>query len=398
MRVWIENPFDTLPFEGGRPQRYYLMSEAFARAGHRVVCWTADFNHMLKRRRVFDAAVLEKLPFAVETVPTRPYSRNVGLARVLSHRAYAREWGRLAEAYAKWHGRPDVIVISTPPLSTGDVAIRLARKFGAKLVVDVMDAWPQTFYRLLPFGFRWLKGVLFSSARAAARRQLRSADLVTGVAERYGRLARAAGASRFHLAYHGIDLAAAPLPAARSAASAALRLAYVGSMGRTYDLETVVETVARMPEVKLTLAGGGEKRPELERLASELGCASRVRFLGYLDEVGLTSLLSESDVGVVPMDADSFVGVPYKFGDYSRAGLAIVSSLAGESAAMLQRYGAGLRYLGGNADDLVSALRRLRPRLDAARSASRRMAEEEFDAEKIYSEYVRTVERLREEG
>ena len=36
MTVWIENPFDNLPAEGFRPQRYWLMAEAFAKAGHDV--------------------------------------------------------------------------------------------------------------------------------------------------------------------------------------------------------------------------------------------------------------------------------------------------------------------------------------------------------------------------
>ena len=32
MTVWIQNPFDNLPCEGYRKQRYWLMAEAFARA------------------------------------------------------------------------------------------------------------------------------------------------------------------------------------------------------------------------------------------------------------------------------------------------------------------------------------------------------------------------------
>ena len=45
MTVWIQNPFDNLPQEGFRKQRYWLMAEAFVRAGHDVVYWTSDFSH-----------------------------------------------------------------------------------------------------------------------------------------------------------------------------------------------------------------------------------------------------------------------------------------------------------------------------------------------------------------
>ena len=51
MLVWIQNPFDNLPAEGYRKQRYWLMAEAFLRAGHRVVYWTSDFSHARKGKR-----------------------------------------------------------------------------------------------------------------------------------------------------------------------------------------------------------------------------------------------------------------------------------------------------------------------------------------------------------
>ena len=52
MRVWIENPFDNLPSEGFRPQRFWLMARAFAAAGHDVTLWTSDFNHTTKKARI----------------------------------------------------------------------------------------------------------------------------------------------------------------------------------------------------------------------------------------------------------------------------------------------------------------------------------------------------------
>ena len=54
MTVWIVNPFDNLPPEGYRPQRYWLMARAFARAGHRVTYWSSDFSHAHKAPRKFN--------------------------------------------------------------------------------------------------------------------------------------------------------------------------------------------------------------------------------------------------------------------------------------------------------------------------------------------------------
>jgi hypothetical protein len=51
MTIWINNPFDFLPGEGARPQRYGLLCRALAQAGHHVVWWSSDWNHLEKVRR-----------------------------------------------------------------------------------------------------------------------------------------------------------------------------------------------------------------------------------------------------------------------------------------------------------------------------------------------------------
>ena len=384
MRVWIENPFDNLPAEGFRPQRYWLMAEAFARAGHDVVLWTADFNHTTKAKRVLCAAAAR--PFALELVHEPPYSSNVSLGRMYSHWRYAREWARRAVAYAKSHGAPDVVVASTPPLCACAAARRLARRFGAKVVVDVMDAWPETFERVVP---RWALWPL----RRAAKANYLGADLVTVVADRYIELVRGYGyagdAERF---YHGIDMADGAFEERVPAKDRPLALAYVGNLGRTYDLATVVRALAWLPDATLDIAGRGEGEEPLRRLAADLGLGERVRFRGYLGEDEMVSLLAKCGVGVVPMSAESFVGVPYKFCDYARAGLAIVSSLGGESAKLLAKYGAGALYRASDPASLARAL----SSLDAAKCGAnaRRMAEIELDAASIYNAYVARVSWL----
>ena len=252
MTAWIENPFDNLPAEGFRPQRYWLMAEAFARAGHRAVLWTSDFSHAEKRRRRF-VSPLADAPFEVRLVPTRPYSGNVSLGRVASHMAYARAWRDLALAAPG--PAPDVIVASMPPLSTGKVALELARRFGAKLVADMQDAWPETFLRLAPRPLRPVAKAALAPLSLSARRLLRGADLVTGVCDRYRDMALGAGAKDYRRAYLGMRLP--PRPPARRPGQP-LRIVYAGGIGRTYDLATVLDALAMIEGATLDIAGKGE--------------------------------------------------------------------------------------------------------------------------------------------
>ena len=392
MRVWIINPFDNLPLEGYRPQRYWLLSQAFAEAGHDVVYWTSDFSHANKAPRVVDDPTkwpegypnCSNVRFSVVLVPTPPYAKNVSFARIRSHRALARNW--LAAAMEQEH-KPGLILASLPPIGLPLAAKAYADEVGAKFIVDIMDDWPGTFYRLLPRGLRWLGPVLFSGSRRKARYLYSHAALVTGCSDRYGALARSAGAPAFYRAYHGIEFPRSNNQTIKqSKQSNDLSLLYLGNLGRTYDLPTLLKAVEKMPDVTLDVAGAGAQ----ESLLKACRCA-RVRFHGYCGAERLEALLKQADIGIVPMQPESCVGIPYKIADYARAGLAVASSLGGESGELLTRYGAGEAYEGGNVDSLVAALERLRARLAEAKAASRRLAEAEFDARRIYADYVKRV-------
>jgi len=369
--VWIQNPFDGLPCEGGRKQRYWLMSEAFLRAGHQVVYWTADFSHSSKDRRppVPSDAVPEGME--VRFVPTRPYPLNVCLARQRSHRAYAADWRRMA--LGDKGERPSLVVTSMPTISAAEAALEVARHFGARVVVDVQDAWPETFERLFPRRVRFVARAALAPWRRRARRVYRDADVVTGVCDRYRELV---GRDDYYRAYLGIERAG-ELPPDR-AADGVVRLVYSGNLGRSYDLDTVVEAVRANDAMELDVAGFGEFSTD----------CPRVRFHGLLHAAALAELYARCDVGVIPMDDDSWVGVPNKMFDYAAAGLRIVSSLGGETAALVAKYGCGATYAPGDAASFASAVAKCG---GIGRGAPLALCKAEFDAVRIYDNYVQRI-------
>ena len=385
MTVWIENPFDNLPTEGYRPQRYWLMAEAFAKAGHRVTLWTSDFSHATKTPRRLTTQLAA--PFRVKFVRTMPYPSNVSFARIRSHAAYARQWLADARADAKENGAPDVVVFSMPPLSTADAAIAMKREFGAKIVADVMDAWPETFYRLIPKPIRFLGAIPLYPLHAAARRAYRGADLVTGVCDAYGRIALSRGAKSYRRFYHGVSLPTNEEPHA-TRGKPRLSLVYAGNFGRGYDLTTAIRAVKETEGATLDIAGAGPREAEWRACAAD---SPRVRFHGYLAERELGALLESASVGIIPLSDDTFVGLPYKLGDYAAHGLRMVTSLRGECAALLEKHSAGAAYDNGDVESFKSAVARA---TEQAPDFPSLLAE--LDAKRIYADYVDFVtSRLR---
>ncbi|MDD5707214.1 MAG: glycosyltransferase, partial [Kiritimatiellae bacterium] len=236
MRFWINTPFDTLPDEGGRPMRYWLLCRALVAAGHEVVLWSSDFHHVTKSRRTL-VPIYESEHFQVRLVPTTYYKANIGPRRVYSHWNYARRWFRLAHhAVASGHVRtPDCVLVSLPPLDLYAAAARMRACWKCPVIVDVQDAWPETFYRLLPAGWHGLARLLAGPARYLARRAYQGADGVTAVSERYIRLAHEYGCqSRAEVFPLGCELK----PSATTAETcrsmnrdAGISLCYVGNLG-----------------------------------------------------------------------------------------------------------------------------------------------------------------------
>jgi glycosyltransferase involved in cell wall biosynthesis len=91
--------------------------------------------------------------------------------------------------------------------------------------------------------------------------------------------------------YPGIDTDAyTPEPATRSAAPL---FAYLGRLKRYKGVHFVIQAFARLahPSAALEIAGAGDYRPALERLAASLDLHDRVRFLGRIPEAEKLALL-----------------------------------------------------------------------------------------------------------
>ena len=199
------------------------------------------------------------------------------------------------------------------------------------------------------------------------------------------------GVENFHLAYHGIDMSGA-VPRRSRPDGGVLKLVYAGNLGRTYDLETVLKAVASDRNTTLDIAGAGPLESKWKQLVSELDLAERVRFHGYLDAESLSDLFSRCELGVIPMSADSFVGLPYKLCDYVKAGLGVVSSLEGECNSLVSEHGAGVAYIPGDVKSFLNALERWREMSKGGSCGDYSAMLVKLDSNEIYRKYVAALD------
>mgnify|MGYP003761051437 CR=1 FL=1 len=222
MRIWIINPFDQLPNESDVPLRYWALCRTLAAQGHDVIWWSSDFSHLTKTKRPHCP---NTDGFSVRLIETPPYTKNISFARLKNHKAFADGFYRDAMEGLKngTLNAPDRIVVSLPPLGVAEQAFRI-RDFVRKaengntesgkleagnetpnsqlstfnsttpshcqVVVDIMDAWPETFYQAIPKPLRKCLGpILLAPLHRSAKRAYHGADKISAVGQSYLNLA-----------------------------------------------------------------------------------------------------------------------------------------------------------------------------------------------------------------
>ena len=481
MNIWIINPFDELPGDTDVRLRYWSICDTLAEMGHDVTWWSSDFSHRHKQRRNSELFNRDKgdkediiigdsaesklhdpksknlshsspsslLKFTIRLVPTCPYKRNVSLQRIRNHRHFRWHFQNMAMEEIK-SGKipaPDRMVVSLPPLGSADAAFAIRERFGGEVILDIMDAWPETFYRVLP-GFvpTGIKEFLFIPFLKTAERACQEADRISAVAQVYANLAKKRAPKKpVHLCYHGIDLEESGLLQARfnpdesttgpegPTLDSPIKIAYIGALERSYDLKTAIRAVQQLNQdgyqacpakpgearVELHIAGAGTYEDALKAYNLSLSSPGRsanpsqpgatggdqsgdangdktlVTFHGNLNRSDLRTFLASCHLGLIPMKQDSFVGMPYKVADYCAAGLPVISSLDGECRRLLDTKKAGSFYEPGSVNSLIEAIR---PYLDDVEllndnsANARSIAVDLFDRKKSYRELGAFIE------
>ena len=200
--------------------------------------------------------------------------------------------------------------------------------------------------------------------------------------------------------YVGTDLADFDAGAAKNAARIAkadgeLWLTYAGTMGKSYDLRTLIRAAALLRErgnasVSLLLLGDGPDRPALEAAAEAAGAP--VRFPGFVPHDEMAAYLAKSDVTVNSLIKKASQSIVSKIGDYLAAGIPMVNTGTDpEFCRMVETEGFGINVPPEDTEALADALGALlrdgERRAEMGRRA-RKAAEEEFDREKTYRRII----------
>lgn len=385
--------------------RAWMLAEALIARGHEVLWWSGNFSHVHKK--FYEGAEEGKYSiserFSLRLIDAGSYRKNFSFARY----QHNEKLGRGFQKFAAQEEGPDALIVSFPTIPLAYEGVQYAKNRKIPALVDVRDYWPQTIVDSFPVWLRPAIRLILAKDFRRTKIAMQGASCLTGISAgclQWGLQNAARKRTEkdrvFPIAYPSLSSHGAI--SLRSFDEKRLQgktvFCYVGSFGRSYDLELLSKAVRHFhtkgrKEIHFVLIGEGEG---LSRFRQSVEGLDNVTFTGWLGASQIQQCLSLCSVGIVPgpkvQDA-----MPNKIFEYLANGLPLLSGLTGELETLIRQEKMGYSYQAGDVNSFcegVEYFTRDRSSLKTMSNRAKNLFEEKFRADRIYSEFAELVESL----
>jgi colanic acid biosynthesis glycosyl transferase WcaI len=339
------------------------------RLGHQVQVLTGFPNYpggkvypgyrvrLLQRERIDGIDIIR--------VPLYPSHSRSSLGRIANYGSFAVAAAVIGTMVVR---RPDVIYAYHPPATVGLPALLLRTLFGARLVYDIQDLWPDTVTAtgMMPSGMAMrllsrLCGFIYAHA-----------DHLTVLSPGFKRalIERGVRPEKISVIYNWCDETQIGVG---NGASVTRRLdewadkflvIFAGTMGAAQSLDSVLAaaqlTAPRRPHVHFLFVGGGTEVDRLTSKAADLRLTN-VSFVARLPFSEIGPVLGRADALLVHLKDDPLfrVTIPSKTQAYMAAGRPILMAVGGDAESLVQEANCGIACEPENPARLAEAVEQL---------------------------------------
>lgn len=398
--------------EVGAPQRRWrILVDHLRSVGHEVITVAPHPHYPYPDRDEFFGSVVGRGRRRVslrlggtwdsgvggEKILRVPYLRSgSSMARQILDQAVSAT-GAMAAVVDRFRGnsKPDVIVSTTPALPFLFAGDTLSRLLGVPHVAEVRDAWPDLISELelvtgavgryLPprlsgrLEHRILPDALTQAQRRAAvvvvttegfSERLKDRGITAEVVRSGVSPAELEGASgltatgAIPVVSSGVENLSGNSESRRVKERSGLNLLYVGTIGRSQGLSTVIRALSRTEGVRLRIVGDGVDSTALRAVADE----HRVPVEFFPQQAGaeLAAHWDWADAGLVslgPLESYACT-VPSKLYSLMARRIPVLGVVAGEAATIITETAAGEVARPGDIESVIAAVAKMRDRID----------------------------------
>lgn len=284
---------------------------------------------------------------AVHRVALYPSHDKSPLRRILNYLSFSLS----AFLLGPWLvGKPDVIYVYNL-VTLGPPAFLLRFLFGAKVIIDVQDLWPESVANSKMLGNKFAMTVL----NGICGWIYRGADRLTVLSPGFKRelIIRGVAPEKIEVSYNWCDeasiaVAASPEGAVKKSEFAGkFVVLFAGAMGLAQGLDTVLDCARLcrepLPAVQFVLIGGGVDRSRLQKRAEKMGL-DNVTFLlpRSMDTMGEIFALADAMIVHLKDDPLFRITIPSKTQAYLYTGKPIIMAMRGDAADLVREASAGI--------------------------------------------------------
>ena len=341
-------PYCSLPEEKKFNRFLYLAGVLSLK--YDVTLVTSNFRHYDKQHRNAD---LPEQKFKIVKINEPGYKNNVSLKRVYSHRVFLKNF---IEWFSNNRHSFEIIYSAYPLISTNVFLAKNKKSLSYKLIIDIQDIWPEAIASAYPI-FTSIPNFLLPFTKQA-NYCYKNADGIVAVSQTYLERALKVSNSKFKkVLYIGSDIAQIESAEPAQLNSERVKLIYIGSLGYSYDVKTVLRAVNNLSNngirIELHIVGGGSQEKELRALADK-----NIIFHGFVDFKKMVKLVKACDLGVNSLIASAPQSITNKLSDYFSIGIPILNSQTNKELLNLLQHHDHINYLAGNVKSCEEAIQR----------------------------------------
>ncbi|MEN9337588.1 MAG: hypothetical protein RLZZ500_2575 [Bacteroidota bacterium] len=357
MKIYLSNPYGTIPGEDWREYRFFLLGRTLASNGFKVVWFTSTFSHHFKKQRFQKSKIIPICDnFTIHLIKSSTYKNNFSVGRIFRDLTYG---FNLIKILNDDYPKPDLFIIGDSPILFYFPSYWYSQKLKVPYVVDQMDLWPELVVNAFPKMFRPIINFLCFPIYIIRKKVFDNSTGFISLAKKYLEIPMVISKNVSEIPsaviYNGINVDEFRFNMSKIDEFIDSKVGwkdtneiwfiFAGTLGPSYDLKTVLHGFLNLDNqyCKLIIAGDGSEKYFVETFIQYNNLVN-VKYIGKISKELLPYLYSKCDVGLNTYAVFSNVEMSDKFYDYTAAGLAILNSLDGEVNDLVVNNRIGLNY------------------------------------------------------
>lgn len=301
------------------------VGEFFSAKGYSVTYIYSDFLHREKKKRK------DFQHSGHVYLPTKSYSKNISFRRIVSHYKFSRDLEKIL-----LKKEFDVIYMLIPANFLLLAGKRVKKAKGTKLIVDVIDLWPES---IVP---KKLKNFpLIKQWRQIREKGLACADWTFTECDLYNQTIKFNNSNHSTM-YWGKGPRAQNFQ--RDVSKKFIDIAYLGSINNIIDIDFICKILVALnvfKPVRLNIIGSGEKKEKFIAEVRKFGII--VKYHGPIyDDEKKKDILKTCMFGLNIMKDNVNVGLTMKSVEYFYFGIPIINNIKGDTEHFIDKYGVGV--------------------------------------------------------